>query len=353
MVFFLAEGLGKESETVQPGYDFHFPADHGSHEASRLEWWYFTGHLAGSGEKAGFELTFFRTKTGVKRDKKKRSAWEADTLFMANFAITDELRKKFRATERIDRATLGRAGADIGRLHAWVGRWEAREDQKTIFLTAEEGEGSEKAAIRLFLTPVKPPVIHGKRGTSPKDAQGKNFSRYYSYSRLTTTGELTLGGKTVRVTGVSWMDHEFGSGFLAPEQEGWDWFSIQVNDSTEWMIYRIRNRDNSPPFSFGTAILPDGTSRGLSEKDFSIRSYGKWTSPSGVVYPTGWEIVIRESGEKLRLEPSVAGQELSVMGGNLKYWEGSVSVTGSSPAKSGVGYVELTGYDSQLGNLLK
>ncbi|MBV8806103.1 MAG: hypothetical protein JO042_13675, partial [Sinobacteraceae bacterium] len=40
---------------------FEFPQDHGPHPDFRYEWWYVTGNLdSSSGERFGFELTFFR-----------------------------------------------------------------------------------------------------------------------------------------------------------------------------------------------------------------------------------------------------------------------------------------------------
>src|SRR5580692_2961887 len=40
---------------------FEFPRDHGAHPEYRQEWWYVTGNLdSATGERFGFELTFFR-----------------------------------------------------------------------------------------------------------------------------------------------------------------------------------------------------------------------------------------------------------------------------------------------------
>jgi len=33
---------------------------------------------------------------------------------------------------------------------------------------------------------------------------------------------LLVGGETLDVEGLSWMDHEFGTSFLEPAQAGWD-----------------------------------------------------------------------------------------------------------------------------------
>ena len=56
---------------VTPGRTFVFPADHGSHDAYRTEWWYVTGTTradgggAGKARELGFQVTFFRTRPRV------------------------------------------------------------------------------------------------------------------------------------------------------------------------------------------------------------------------------------------------------------------------------------------------
>jgi predicted secreted hydrolase len=44
----------------------------------------------------------------------------------------------------------------------------------------------------------------------------------------------------LRVRGVVWMDHQWGN-FLTLGGGGWDWFSIQLDNDTEMMLYLIRD----------------------------------------------------------------------------------------------------------------
>ena len=47
---------------ARPGYAYRFPRDHASHPGYKTEWWYYTGHLQSeSGERFGFQWTFFRS----------------------------------------------------------------------------------------------------------------------------------------------------------------------------------------------------------------------------------------------------------------------------------------------------
>lgn len=329
-----------------PPYRFEFPRDHAAHPEFRTEWWYYTGHLAGAGRSLGYELTFFRV--GLDRARRASpSAWAPHTLVFAHFALTDEDRRSFRFAERIDRPALGMAGADSARYHVWVGDWTAElgGDGVTHRLRAETAD----AALALELAPLKSPAIHGAGGVSAKSALPGAASHYYSLTRLATRGRVRIGSDTLGVVGTSWMDHEFGSSGLAPHQVGWDWFSVQLDDGRELMLYALRLDDGRiEPVSSGTWVEADGRTRHLPLAAFTIRPTGTWKSPhSGAEYPQGWGVRVPDLGVELTLTPSVADQELVTRAtAGVVYWEGSVRVTGTDRGRPvrGAGYVELTGY---------
>jgi predicted secreted hydrolase len=152
------------------------------------------------------------------------------------------------------------------------------------------------------------------------------------------------------------MDHEFGSNQLTEDQQGWDWFSLQLDDNRELMLYVMRRKDGTyEPTSSGTIIYADGVWRHLSLDMFEIEANGRWTSPhSGGIYPNGWRIAVPDEQIALQLTPTVADQELgtkSLIG--VIYWEGSVTVRGTDKGNpvTGQGYVELTGYRGRVPGL--
>jgi predicted secreted hydrolase len=144
------------------------------------------------------------------------------------------------------------------------------------------------------------------------------------------------------------MDHEFGSNQLTQQQTGWDWYSIQLDNRRELMLYVLRLKDGGvEPMSSGTMIDADGTTRHLPLSAFRIRPTGSWKSPrSGGTDPAGWEIQVPSEGVSLRVTPAMADQELVTEATGVSYWEGSCKVTGRDGGKpvGGVAYVELTGY---------
>lgn len=336
---------GKYRHAVPP-YHFRFPRDHAAHPAFKTEWWYYTGHLQSRGRSFGYELTFFSAGIDPAR-KKSSSAWALHTLYFAHFAVTDEQGRRFRFHEQTSRPALRMAGARTDRFEVWVHDWSARllPDGRTHRLRAS----APGLGIEVDLIPQKPPVIHGKGGVSRKSAGIGRASHYYSLSRIQTTGTLTLDGRRFPVTGLSWMDHEFGSNQLASNQAGWDWYSIQLENGRELMLYVLRLKDGgTEPHSSGTIVYADGTWKHLPLSAFSIRAAGTWKSPkSGGIYPAGWTVRVPGEALELSVVPTVADQELITGGAaGVRYWEGSCRVTGRDRGKPtrGAGYVELTGY---------
>src|SRR4029077_12813693 len=102
-----------------------------------------------------------------------------------------------------------------------------------------------------------------------------------SLTRATTSGSIELDGKKFEVSGTSWMDHEFFTHQLAPEQTGWDWLSGQLADNTELMLFHIRRKDGSiDPYSAGTYVDAQGKTMHLRTSDFELQALDeKWKSP--------------------------------------------------------------------------
>ena len=331
-----------------------FPRDHGAHEDFRIEWWYYTGNLQTTeGRRFGYQLTFFRT--GLRKNPENPSRWTVRDLYTAHFAVSDiEAQQHYRA-QRNGRAGIGQAGAETKRLQVWNGDWRVELEDGQHELVA----GSDDVSIDLTMRPSKPLVLHGDAGLSQKGASPGNASYYYSFPRLATAGSITVDGTRFEVSGHSWMDHEFSTSFLEDGQLGWDWFSIQLEDNTELMLYQMRRSDGSiDPFSSGTWISPSGQAQHLSASDFSMLPGPRWHSTrTGGDYPLTWRIELPSQGLGLDVEPAFDQQEMVTDATTgISYWEGSISITGRRGQKAvqGKGYLELTGYVGKgLGSLFR
>lgn len=330
-----------------------FPRDHRAHAGYRNEWWYFTGTLRADGDPSrrfGWQLTFFRVGLAPERPPLD-SAWAVSDAVMAHLAVTDVGAGTHRFAEVVWRAMplLGGFPAGGDPVLAWArapagteGRWELRLEEGGFRVSAHDA--AQGVAVELALRPAKPPALQGPNGLSRKSAEEGYASLYYSLPRLVTEGTLEAGGERLAVRGESWMDKEVGSSQLAPDQIGWDWWSLRLADGRDVMLYVLRRRDGSASWRNGTVVDAAGEVRLLSPGDWSACALGSWRSEaSGATYPSGWEVTLL--GERLTVMPEVSGAEnRSAALPGLSYWEGPVRVAGPGGAPAGEGYVELTGY---------
>ena len=329
-----------------PPYEFQFPRDHGSHPEYRTEWWYYTGHFrTESGRRYGFEVTFFRVGV-VPPVEKRETRWELQNIMPAHFAITDAGAKEFRYFEKFNRDSPYTAGSAENRLDVFNEGWRATTSPDGSWrLVAKEGTD----AIDLTLRSRKPPAVHGTNGVSVKALGVGYASHYYSMTRLEVAG--TINGQ--RGTGQAWMDHEFGSASLRETQQGWDWFSIQLDNDAELMLYVIRRTDGTADVtSSGSLIASDGRVIPIRRDQMRITPRSRWKSAkSGATYPMGWRVELPSFNVLLELKPLMEQQELVTRGStHVTYWEGAVDVEGSfggTPVQ-GDGYVEMTGYDRKF-----
>jgi predicted secreted hydrolase len=334
-------------------WSFAFPRDHGPHPQFRQEWWYVSGNLdAASGERLGFELTFFRfalqPESGLAPEP-AASAWRARQIYLAHFAITDVTAGRFRFAQKLSRAALGLAGAQTLPLRVWIDDWSleaatAGAAQQWSLRAAQPGY-----VLELTLQAAAPPVLNGDAGLSRKSGEPFAATYYYSMPRLAVHGRLIREGHPLRLQGLAWLDREWGSGGLGAQQLGWDWFALQLNDGSALMFYALRDRDDSrDPHSAGTWVEAAGGSRPLSNEEVRIEVTDHWSNAQGTRYPARWRIRVPALALEVSVRPVLADQELLT---TPDYWEGAVDVRGTRAGRNiaGRGYVELVGYAPERG----
>ena len=290
-------------------------------------------------------MTFFRA--GVDRRPANPSRWAVRDLYMAHLAVTDVPRGEHHVAERLNRAGVGWAGADPETLHVWNDGWSLTLEEGAHRLVAASDDG--RLAVDLRLQPSAPPVLHGDGGYSRKGNEPGNASHYYSLTRLPTMGRLTVGGRSFDVAGASWMDHEFGSSFLEPAQAGWDWFSIQLDDGTDLMLYTMRRRRR-----VGRPVVQrDGRDAGGGQPASAPATTGSFPAGAGRP-PTAAGPILSVGGSSFRRSASSSHAEAAVDAQELRtgrstgvtYWEGTIDVRGTRDGTpvTGRGYLEMTGY---------
>lgn len=343
--FLAADGLAEDFARAVSPKKFQFPADHGAHPEYQTEWWYFTGNLTSStGRHYGFEFTIFRYALSP-RPPESGSAWSTNQVYMAHLAVTDTARRELVADERLTRAALGLAGAEIDPLAIWIEDWRLDAGADGGIGMFELDAHGERVGLTLSLEGLKPPVSHGESGLDPKGPEPGNASYYYSLTRMKAAGTITIEGRTEPVEGLAWMDREWSTSVLSPDIEGWDWFALQLSDGRDLMLYRLRGLDGSTSrFSGGSLVGLNGERTPLGPDDFALHPLATWQSArSRTRYPVAWRVSLPSLDLDLEVRPVLDDQEILL---SVRYWEGAVTVSGQDDGRpiAGAGYVELAGY---------
>jgi len=167
---------------------------------------------------------------------------------------------------------------------------------------------------------------------------------------METKGSIDIDGRQHLITGETWFDHEWATNQLAANQTGWDWFSLQLEDGSDLMLFQIRTKEGGrDPYSSGTFVSQTGESQKIRLADFDLAPVDWWTSPhTKARYPVAWKISIPSRKLDLTVRARFQDQELASQ--PFSYWEGAVSAEGTcygQPVK-GKGYLEMTGYSGRI-----
>jgi predicted secreted hydrolase len=312
-----------------------FPADHGPHPEFRIEWWYLTATLEGpDGTPYGIQWTLFRTALAPG----EAEGWGSPQLWMGHAALTT--RDGHHVAERLARGGIGQAGVTLGGtapFRAWIDDWQmlstappGQDPLDRLRLTAAGGD----FGYDLALAAEGPLVLHGDRGYSVK-SEGGQASHYYSQPFYRVTGRITLPEGAVSVTGQAWLDREWSSQPLAPDQTGWDWFSLSFDTGAKLMGFVLR--DAGDGFTSGTWIDPDGTPHPLPPNALRAEALAR-SEVAGRAVPTTWRLTLPDRGLDVTL---TALNPMAWMTTSIPYWEGPIFIEGSH---RGRGYLEMTGY---------
>ena len=379
-------------DRITPGRALAFPRDHGAHPGARIEWWYATGWLQGAAPGAGligFQLTFFRSRTGLAQALPGRFA--PRQLLFAHAAVSDIAGKKHRHAQRISRWSGDETLADAHALRAdtavALGRWTLRRQPDggyRALLAAPEAAFT----LDLHLQASQPLLLQGQAGYSRKGPAPGQASHYYSVPQLVVSAQLALDGKRQPLAGRGWLDHEWSDDLLASGDNradvanganranaasggnranvanvanggnranrasgdnradtatGWDWIGINLADGGALTAFVLRRADASVLWAGGSHRPAGGAVHDFLPGDVVFTPLRDWASPAtGVRYPVQWRI--RCPAGSFELRALLDAQELDGSASTgLVYWEGLAELLGADGARVGLGYLEMTG----------
>lgn len=344
---------GATHAVAKPGYKFEFPRDFGSHPDFKIEWWYITGHLQSKDERRfGYQATFFRLSSDAETSSDQDASPSPD-LHLAHMALLNLETKTFYHQERLQQSPW-MAFAKEDDMDLKNGNWKLRRNVGSENPNFElKGSILADINLNLNLSAIKPLTLFGDNGYSRKGSDPDAASYYMTFTRLQTNGNIRIKGKTIEVKGWSWMDHEVSSSQLAPQQTGWDWISIRLNDGRDLMAYRMRNTEKqTDPFSTFAWVDNNGNASHQRLLDNMWKIRRRWTSPKTKnTYPVEIELSLpdpdNDSPFRAHLAPLFDDQEMLGHISGIEYWEGACDVIDSKGNRIGEAYMELAGYGGE------
>ena len=350
-----AQPVHRPGDALQPR-TLVFPRDHGTHNETRTEWWYLTGHAKDTaGRDFGFQVTFFRSR--VDGTQALRGPLAAKQLLFAHAAITDVKSGQLLHDQRIARwngeppaqATRG-VFASATDTHVVLRDWSLQRMPDGHYTTRVAGD---ELGIDLRAVPEQAWLLQGEQGFSRKGPEASQASFYVSQPHLAVQGTLALRGQRFEVRGTAWLDHEWSEALLHPDAVGWDWIGMNLFDGHSLTAFQLRRQDGSKLWA-GGSFRAAGSAQSTTdihrfspgEVDFKPQRW--WTSPlTRARYPVEW--IVRTPGDFYTVKAVIDPQELdSRASTGTVYWEGLSDLIDSNGKAVGRGYLEMTGYAQRL-----
>jgi predicted secreted hydrolase len=308
-----------------------FPRDEGDKD-TLYDWWFLTSHFVTKSEKKfTYTVVYFGTDP---------------TYYARQISLTDESAKKYFVQVRKGPFLSKKGLFNIVYTNSDGDHDHWRQIDGKLFQYRLFAEIRGYNALNVTLTANKPPLVHGNGGLMHMGTAGESF--YYSQTNLSLNGTFTHDGITEQVSGMAWIDRQWGD--WKEGHDEWEWFALQLNDNTEIMLYLFYDvksgRRNTPCLSI---MFGDGTSLDLSsEKEFSLQALDYWEADENFkqrmgalflkrLFSSGWRFRIPRCNIDLFIIPVIKNQR-------LRTWEGSCYVQGTHNGTiiNCVGTVELT-----------
>jgi len=282
-------------------------ADEWAHPDALHEWWYVNTHLVDStGRKFGAVVAFF-----------------PDYML---FGLADKVEKRMVSAEVIRGHRLVSSTAGV----SYVGNSFAGAGREGTYALRYSSRG---ISLELGLESEKRPLLVNRFGKIREGLLGDSF--YYSLTRLAARGRLSLGGEERDVSGIAWIDRQWGR-WEDMGIGGWEWFSLQLSNGTEVLATQIYSPVARRICTSVVSVKRKDSSEVHSAKLSVRRVETIGGGASGTKYGRRWRL---DSPGLLDLEVVVDfdGQEF-----HKGLWEGCCSARGTieKEAVTGVGYAE-------------
>ena len=323
-----------------------FPQAHAPQKTYRQEWWYLTAILTTEdGQSLASQWTLFRRAVGDKH-------W-----YFAHAALADA--QSHSTAYRNGREELGNVKITTEPFNATIDDWQWQSTSTLLPARLVYGSAvgsitseadtliNEKSVVtatenhwqvELNLSTKQDYFLQGENGFSLKHAKLNIASHYYSQPFIEVTGKVYWQGRWQKVTGQAWFDREWASQMLGQDQQGWDWFSLRLNENKALMVFRVRS--GSEDYFYASIMARNGEIRSITSNEIALISE-KHNASSDSPYPQSFSLIIAK--ENIDIKVQVVNEQ-QIMRFGIEYFEGMVTFSGSHQGK---GFVEMTGYNNK------
>jgi predicted secreted hydrolase len=245
--------------------------------------------------------------------------------------------------------------------------------QYRLEISGNSQQDSQPMSLIVDMDCQKQPLIVGGDGIIEL-GKDQRPSFYYCLSKLTVVGSITLRGINEQITGIAWIDHQWGD-FLNKNQPpyglvvSYEWFSIKLTDNREILCGdtwdQVTGEKINESFSDGLNLLNSDGSLELLE-DYTIIPESFWNDEhTNRIFASKWHIIEISKSIDIAITPLYkdqmmrVGEEYPVIRQLLNqiipgscFWEGVCTVSGTinGVLVEGEAYVELTHhYDTEYG----
>ncbi len=308
--------------------NIELPQDQYRHPGTLNEWWWHIGSLTAGDRVFGFEIN------AASRDFSGQYLFTQIMLSDVANQIHYQQTTSYPASDDWAQddpdqpwyAALGAAGSDGAvAMHSPPG------DIGQMSVVANFVDKATGVAIGfdLQMTINSLPLLVWGTGRSPQPAGTgptplDQYNYYYSFTKIKTSGTVSIGDESFSVSGVTWMDHEYGA----------------FNEGTTWILQdaQLDNGVCLSTFIPGQApaqgvrtpsvvSILDTLDNSTFHDSFTTLLGPSWTSPEGVVYNTRMTVEIPSVGATLDFSASIPGQEFT--NAMLPVYEGVATVSGT------------------------
>ncbi|PVD53441.1 hypothetical protein DC498_02670 [Terrimonas sp.] len=316
------------------GSKVSFPKDEGRHSTEPVEWWYTSGQLKGvnSGKTYSYMLTYFYF-----------PASGFDGFRILNIE-DDASGKVYEETRPLHYTTLSTTHLDIQASvynranESWSNKTDGNGNLIPFEYTIKAASAS--GGLNLDCKSLKRPLLPGDDGYLDQGAE--NYTYYYSQTRNTVTGKLTLNGITEDVTGTSWIDRQYGN-FNPFTGEKYEWFQLQLSNGMDinlWNIFTVENTiPDNEKYRILAAYVDESTQYTIS--DFTIERLAfNWMPDSAMCYSAKWRLTSAKNNLDLTITSNNNNSEITLP---FRFFEGATTITGTvnGQAVTGIGFAEL------------